>query len=161
MALQRAVVSATQGGADAFVEAQLLTNLENTSFAYAIRGIEWEFPNIDALSAATLTDANFVFTITRRSKAAIPQISDLDVMFKQAVIINAHTAAGYMYLPGLSGYHLVPEVSELIAPENVLYLQLDSTSTGLANKVNVALDYDLVRISEVDRLTILARSLTN
>lgn len=148
------------GGADAFVEASVITALEgNQQTAYRIREITWE---IIAPAATTVfpssanANQNFEFAVSRRTKAAMPDISDTDVFHKWTLASNIMTAAGSNF--GVGGGSWTPQLEVLIV-EDPIYVQLDSTATGYTYQLAFAIEYESQRISQLDRLTLLTQSL--
>lgn len=143
----------TQGSADAFVQATVQTALEGlTTTAYKINRVTLEFAQAFVGASA----ANYEVALTRRSKAAMPNITDQDVMMKKA-LRESFTTSGMIILDGVIEY--TPAI-ELLVVEDYLYFQLDSNGTSVANTVYALIEYEIQRISEIDRLTLLTQSLT-
>jgi hypothetical protein len=149
--MPRIVGSVTQGGNDAFAVNSIQTALSGqTRLAYDVKRIILETPRL-AQGAA----ANWQVQLSRRTKAAIANITDVDIL-----------AYWYRYMHfTTSGSEIeeriieqVPQTRMLIV-EDPIYLLIDSNGTSLAQTAYVAIEYDLVEISEVDRLTLLTESL--
>lgn len=163
--------TAVQGAADAFVEATIQTALTGqTKSAYRVNEIGWEFdgaPPRPLSNVAAQQDAELC--ITRRTKAAMPALNDVDVIMKKHWSMIAGTAVGYVMQPvdAVCGVWTPPNPDALkisdgavIIVEDPLYVQLDSTLTGLTLTVVGYIDYDLVTVTEVERLTLIAQSLS-
>lgn len=152
--------SVTQGAADAFAQATMATALQGfTNRAYRINQAEFElitpinaFPNI---AAAALQDLEIGFG--RRTKAAMPDIDDEDLIYKWAWRAGAPTSAGLQYpFPAINVWQ---PTADVLIVEDPIYWWVDSTATALTWSVKCRIDYELVEISEVDRLTLLTQSL--
>lgn len=153
MALAYLVGTATQGGADAFVQSEVATALTGIStFAYRVRELIFEIPT---LAGANLS--NVEVCLTRRTKAAMPNISDRDVIakFKRQTLF---TTSGSQNFPMIERF-TYSEDDDLLIVEDPLYFQLDTNATSAANTAYVRIGYERVSISAVDRLTILTASL--
>lgn len=155
--MARITGTVTQGGADAFAEGEIQTALQGqTRNAYKISSVSYEF-TFTTFPTAAVANQDLDLCLSRRSKAAMPLISDADVIKKWSF--------GAMYLSGVAAHVGIPNVGiwvpelETVVVEDPLYLQIDSTATGLAITGLVAIEYELVTISEVDRLTLLTQSL--
>ena len=141
----------TQGSNDAFVQVEMDTGLAGqTRRAFRIGQIELEFPTTIAGS-----NALWEVALSRRSKAAMPNVSDLDVIrkFKQK---NSLITSGAIVVPAIDVW--VPQ-AEVLVVEDTMYWQLDTDQTSATNVVQARVLYDLVEISEIDRLTLLTQSL--
>lgn len=148
------LIGLTQGGADAFVQGSALTGLQARQ-AYRLDGVAL------SLSKATLTllagTANYDWrvTLTRRSKAALPEISDVDVIASFS-LVNHMTTSGALAFSG--DIYWKPD-NEIPLVEDTIYAQLDSDNVGSAMTMIVRLDVTLDTISDIDRLNLIARSL--
>jgi len=156
MALQAAttplIITLTQGSADAFVQGSVLTGLSGRQ-AYNVKAIFIELPvALNAISA----DNSLQVSITRRSKTAIATIADSDTIFARSISKDFATS-GSTILECMSVY--VP-TQEIPIVEETLYAQLDSTSTTLSNTVIVRLEVEIDTMSDIDRLNLIARSLS-
>lgn len=149
------VITLTQGSADAFIEGSVLTGLTGRQ-AYRVAGIAFGFPiaTLNALSAVSAFDISLA--ITRRSKSALPALSDNDVLHRWSVA-NFLLTSGSFNLEG--DYYWVPDF-ELPLVEETIYAQLDSSGTGLSLVMVVRIDVEIDTISDIDRLNLITRSLT-
>jgi hypothetical protein len=153
MALSYLVGSVTQGGADAFAEAEIATALQGIgNVAFRVRELVWQPGRGMNVNAAEMR-----MSLTRRSKAAMPNANDRD-------IIGAVFLQSDLLTSGLANYsrwirQSFTEDDELLIVEDPLYLQVDSNATTLTQTVYLRIGYERVSISAVDRLTLLTQSL--
>lgn len=154
-ALTPLVISLTQGSADAFVQGSVLTGLSGRS-AYNVRAAFVEFPNAAALAAAIGADQEISVSVTRRSKTAIATMADSDTLFAWKFAFSLVTS-GFIMIPLV---HSVFPAIEVPIVEETLYAQLDSSGTAISNLAVVRLDVELDTMSDIDRLNLIARSLT-
>lgn len=144
----------TQGSADAFVQASVLTGLSGNT-AYNVRQVFSELTNSAAISG-TNVDAVWEMAITRRSKAAMPNLADTDVIWKRSLAV-LYTTSGHVLVPLTEVW--TPQL-EVPIVEDTLYAQLDSNGSGLSNAAVVRLEVELDTMRDIDRLNLIARSLT-
>lgn len=145
--------TATQGGADAYAEGTITTALTGVSNrAYQVNRILVEITNAFGTCAG---DSEIEVAVSRRTKTAMPTITDNDVLHKIGWVFPL-TTSGQFAFAFVQEY--VPRGTILIV-EDPVYIEIDSDSTGLTNVAAVAIEYDIVSISEVDRLTLLTQSL--
>jgi len=156
----RLVATITQGGADAFVQATMETALTGqTKQAYKVLEIQIENANANSIFFGAGVAEEWEIALSRRSKAAIPEISDVDVIKKFKFGTTYQTAVGQGVQPDGILLWQPPAGLEPIVVEDPLYIQLDSNATGLTHSAIVVVTYELVTISEVDRLNLIAQSL--
>lgn len=155
MALSYLVGSATQGGADAYIEAEIATALSgNTTNAFQVREIVIQFPR--ALTAgATLQD--MYAGLWRRTKAAFPNANDRDVIISHGIAADISTNGGIDY--NWIVRFAFSEDDQLLVVEDPIYFGFDSTGTGATSTAYVRVGYTVERISAIDRLTLLTQSL--
>lgn len=152
MALSYLTGTVTQGSADAFAVGEIATALSGISnVAYRLRELLLELP------AFTATGSSIEVAITRRTKTAMPLISDRDVIakvFRYAILTTsgAYQQERVVRIP-------YAEDDELLIVEDPLYLVVDSTSTTLTSTFTARLGYERVSISALDRLSLLTQSL--
>jgi len=152
MALAYIVGSVTQGGADAFAESEIATALSGqTGRAFRIRELLFERPFFSA------TGSSLELTLTRRTMAAIPLITDRNVIarLKWHAVITTSGAYQEQLVERLT----FAEDDELLVVEDPLYFQIDSTSTTLTSTAYCRIGYELVNISANDRLQLALQSL--
>jgi hypothetical protein len=153
MALSYLTASATQGSADAFVQAEMATALSGIgNVAYRVREVLFEFSSI-----INGVSSDIAACIARRSKAAMPNVTDRDVLVKIWMQVKFTTS-------GAQNQHQVQRLTfteddELLVVEDPLYLVVDSASTALSNVVYARIGYERVSISALDRLSLLTQSL--
>lgn len=147
------VGTVVQGSADAFKEEMAATALTGqTKRAYRIDAILIEWPTVLNID----NQVSLELSITRRSKAAMPRISDIDVIYKAKIIGDIVTSGGAL----TSGIVTFEPDGDLLIVEDPIYIQVDSNATALANTFSWQIRYTDKTISEVDRLTLLTQSLS-
>lgn len=149
------VISLTEGSADAFVQGSVLTGLSGRQ-AYNVRAFYLEFPTPQTLAGNLSADSSIEVTITRRSKTAIPNLTDSDVLHKWS-FINSLTTSGEVFFEATRLY--MPDL-EVPVVEETLYAQLDSSAIGVALVAIVRMDVEIDTMSDIDRLNLITRSLT-
>lgn len=147
----------TQGGADAFAQTTIATALSGqTKTAYLLREICWEFTGVFGFHRADASEISL--SLTRKSFAAMP------TLLEKAIISKWKRTFGYAtsgFAAGDTVIRVPFDADEApIIVEDPIYAQIDSTATTEVNVVVVRLGYQLVNISEVDRLTLVANSLS-
>jgi len=151
--MPRLTGTATQGGADAFAEATINT---------ALSGQTRQGYNVTRLSLELSTGFNWPATsevevsLTRRTKAAMPDIDDPDVL-KKWKVRNAVLTSGTTVADALLEF--LPPDRSMIIVEDPIFLQIDSTSTTGTQSAIVVIEFEVITLSEVDRLSILVASL--
>lgn len=146
--------SATQGSADAFVESQIATALAGqTGRAFRIREIGFEFVAQSPVAAGAV----YELAISRRSQAAMPNVTDRNVIVKDKRIYG-YVTSGLYALDYMRRYTYTEDDNVLVV-EDPLYLQLDSAATTAVNTVYCRIGYELVNISANDRLALALQSL--
>lgn len=149
---QRAIVTATQGSANAFVSATLNTNLSpQDSYAWAIQRISYQLYDSTVFSAIA-GDADWQVALAKQTKASMPLISDPDILYEDSLAI-AFTTSGQMGIPLVSRTDMPPGV---ILVGGQAYLLFDSSGLGSAASIVMAIDYEVIKLSEVDFLRLLA-----
>lgn len=145
-------LTATQGGADTFVQASVATDIiPEDGLVYKVLGIDVQ------LSAAMQTitgDAALYWSFSRDTKSALCALSDPDCMLMDGVVMPL-TTSGWIVLPAAYRY---TDMSALYIVEPTIYLQVSSVTTGLVNIVNARIYYEEVKMSEVEILRILNNS---
>jgi len=146
-------ITLTQGGADAFKEAEEITGLDPSSGqGWLLKRLEVLFPNAAGLQGLS-ADSAIEWSLTRDTKAAMSNLADSDVIY-QAGIFNALTTSGEIMVPGLFTYDF-PDGVLVVEPS--IYAQLDSAATGLTMSAYMRLYYETVKLSEVDILRMLTQ----
>ncbi len=146
-----------QGSADAFAQASIQTALEGqTRRAYQINEVSFEVTGVQVFSGTT-TIQDFEFALTRRSKSAMPDLDDLDLIHKWKFLGTNATSVGQVLQP--DAIQVWQPSGVVLIVEDPIYIQVDSTATTNTFNIDVLIDYTVVDISEVDRLTLLTQSL--
>lgn len=149
MALRWLLGQATQGSADAFVEAEIATGLSNvTRSAFRIRRIEWYTPGVIG------ADSSVTMTLRRTSAASVSFLAANAMIGGRWVSTELTTSGMFTYEPFITIPYAKDE--ELLIVEETLFLQLDSTGTGNANTGAVRIGYEVRSITETERLSILS-----
>lgn len=155
MALAYLTGSVAQGSADAFAQAEIATALTGVgNFAYRVRELLFELPNAAVIAAAT---DQIEVALSRRSKSAMPVITDRDVIAKIA-FGRQFTTSGDSVTETVRRLTF-SEDDELLIVEDPIYLLCDSAATALSSTFYCRIGYERVSISAVDRLTLLTQSL--
>lgn len=145
--------SATQGGADAFVQTSTSTGLDqNTGLAFLIREIIVEVPRTGSVAAGNIETA-----FSRRTKAAMPNITDRDVILKRKLGMEI-TTSGAIVSENIARYTFA-EDDELLIVEPDIFFCVDSNATGLTQTILARIGYTVQKINQVDRLSLLTQSL--
>lgn len=156
--MARITATATQGAADAFVQANIATALAGIS-GQAFKVNEITFDILPAATnhfpAAVAALQVLEMCVSRRSKTAMPTLADADVIVKRRWG-GLGAATGFNRFDMISSWAPTGLVRIV---EDPLYLILDSAGTTVAWTVVVSIDYEVVRISDIDRLTLLTASL--
>ncbi len=148
------VIALSQGSADAFVQGSVLTGLTGRQ-AYNVRSFQIELTNQAALSGS-FSDWEIAVAITRRSKSAMPLLSDNDVLYKASWVCMSLTSGLAVFKP-IEIY--VPDL-EVPIVEETIYAQLDSTGTTFSNTAVARMEVELDTMSDIDRLNLITRSLS-
>ena len=139
----------TQGGADAFVEGEILTELVPADgLPYVITRAEFQLEQ--AMPVAN--GANVEWSICRDTKAAVAPISDPDCFYSNQ-IWEVAAGATQIWIQDLR--HEVSFPAGLFVVEPSIWVQLDSGSTGLSNVMHCRLWYEQQKLSEVEILRLL------
>jgi hypothetical protein len=154
MAIAWLTGTATQGGADAFVQSEIATALAGlTNVAFRVREIRFQLPG----NISSVDNSNYQIALSRRSKAAMPAITDRDVLAFWDIACK-FTTSGLAYFPRYVSYRY-GEDDDLLIVEDPIYLVVDSAATAAANVVNCAIGYERATITQLDRLSLLTQSL--
>lgn len=151
MALKWLIATATQGSADAFVEAEFNTGVgEGTRTALRIRRIEWFLPNLPG------ADSNIIAVLRRNSASAT-------VLNSPAVIAAIQrtcelTTSGMNTVENFPNSQRYERDEDLLIVEQSLFLDLDSNGTSASNACVVRIGYETRSVTENERLSILASS---
>lgn len=140
----------TQGAANAFAQASLLTGLSSTgNDALIISEIQVEFPDTLNAAAGLVTSE---FALSRASKAAMPTIFDDDVLFKfkQSEILGA--AASTYENPGVFIY--VPP-QEIVLIEDTVFAMVKSLNNNAAYTFNLRITAQPATVTESEKVGIL------
>lgn len=149
MALKWLAASATQGSADAFVEAEFSTGLSNvTRSAFRIRRIEWLLPS--PIGADSFIQAQLARSTQTSIIGTLP-----NSIIANRVRVMELTTSGMALIETTVGENYARDMEFLIVEES-LFLRLDSNGTSAANTVSVRIGYEVRTITENERLSIQA-----
>lgn len=152
-ALSYLTATLTQGSADAFIQAQISTALSGqTKVCYRLRELLIQGPQAHGASVTQ------ELSLTRKSFAAMPTALEKSLIHRWSRSASFTT----------SGLTMVESTIRLLwgeddAPiivEDPIYAQYDSATTSAASTIYIRLGYVTDSISEVDRLTLVANSLS-
>lgn len=147
--MPKLVGSVTQGSNDAYAEDSIVTGLTNlANVAWSIQLIQFEVTG--AIPGVNL--ANIEMCLSRGSKAAMPLISDRDVIFKARNVVT-FTTSGATFQPMIFSFS---PSSELLIVEDTIYLQIDSASTSITSTFHASIEVAQKKVTEQQRLSILA-----
>jgi hypothetical protein len=155
MATQRGrfATQVTQSGADVFTQVVVNTGLlGQTKAAYRILDINWEWTTVIPHTAT----CSRAIQLTRRSKAVESLINDKDMLFKTKEGERITTSGAF--IQNLTGIYN-PE-GDILLVEDPVYVAIASSLTAVANSAVLVVNYEIITISEVDRLTLLTQSLS-
>lgn len=140
--------TATQGSADAFVQASIDTGIIPAD-GVGLRVVTMEV--VHGTLSAVSADGDIQWSVTRDTKTAVTGYNDDDSILYDGVWW-ALTTSGQ-----ISGQllHRYPQVEGVFIVEPTIYFQLDSAATGAQNTAFLRIYYEEQRLSEVDILRIL------
>ena len=148
----------TQSAADAYVQASIITALSGqTKVSYRLALFEIELPQI-----VVSGNSDYQVNLMRKSFAAMP----VSPMLEKANIFSFRrgalfaTSAGFIAPPERIMRWTWNDDDAPLIVEDPVYAQFDTALTALANVAYGRLGYWVDSISEVDRLTLIANSLS-
>lgn len=147
------VISMTNGAADAFVQGSVITGLSGRQ-AYNVIAVYFEF--VFGAWGTPVDADNYELAISRRSKSAMPNISDSDVIWKTANRYwQAVDGSGWRTVSGQYNFD-----REVPIVEETIYAQFDSAGSAVVSTAIVRLEVELDTMSDIDRLNLITRSLS-
>lgn len=149
--MPRLSVATVESAANTFTDGSQVTGLEGqTNRGYRILEASWEFDA--ALVVASGDEINFA--LCRQAKTAMPLVTDVDVLYKFSQFMIS--AAAYV------STNIVEwkPTREIIIVEDPIHLVVQGTSLASALTISGEIFYEVVSISEIDRLTLLTQSLS-
>lgn len=155
MALKYLTATVTQGSNDAFAETEIPTGLAAVgNVAFRIRELVSEIPSLAATNAVEIEVA-----LTRKTFAAMPSVTERTLLYKRKIRVSLTTSGTFLE-------ECVDRVKydaddNLLIVEDPIYLSVDSNATSASNSVRIRIGYEQIRISEVDRLQLIAQTLTD
>lgn len=146
----------TQGSNDAFIQLSIATALTGqTKTVYRMASLDIEWPAIASVNAV-----DYQFAITRKSYAAFPTSMNLEksnIVYRRRNV--AFTTSG-LWVANRQETITWSDDDAPIIVEDPIYAQFDSASTSATNVAYFRIGYWLDSISEVDRLQLIANSLS-
>lgn len=139
----------TQGAANGFIQSSMLTGLSSSgNDALVIKQITLEYPT---LGHSVVAAFEMETAVTRASKAAMPNISDDDVLFKDKLGIYVG-AASALHEKGV--YVYVPDF-EIVVIEDTIYSCFKSINAAAAGTVHVSIVAQPATVTESEKVGIL------
>ncbi len=156
-ALSYFTATLTQGGADAFIQAAIATALSGqTKVAYRLASLEVEWPRFPQVD-----QANHQLSLTRKSFAAMSasMLLEKSTIFARTRQVVLATAVGTYAYDRTERFTWSDEDAPIIV-EDPIYAQFDSAATALVNVCYIRLGYWQDTITELDKLSLVANSLS-
>lgn len=148
MATTTLITAVAQGSADAFAQGTINTGLSGSdNSAFRVIGMLVELPTFVGITG----NQEVEFSIARASKAAMPLLSDDDVVFKFKRRLNAATS-------GVAVFDLVEEIvpeNEILLIESQIYVQFDTAATTATNSLVLRLIVEDAKVTTDQRIAIL------
>lgn len=154
--LKTLVASVTQASADAFVEGTIVTGLQAIGdIGYKIRRIVFSLP------PPVEVDSAVYCSVTQRSQTATPNPNTRSWLAGITRFVKL-TTSGILVYEGVGPGTIFTwdDDEDMIVATDPLYFQLDSDTTSAANNCTARIDYQEVRLSETQRLSIMNNALT-
>lgn len=146
--------TATQGGADAFVQSSITTGLLNDdSTAWRVRCIEWFVPSLPGV------DSNFQAALMRKSMNAMPAVTDWNALIREIAFSVDFTTSGLNYQNNFVRETFDRDL-DLIIVEDPIYFCCDSNATAAANLFSVRIGVEPRKITTTEKLQLVAAALT-
>lgn len=140
----------TQGGVDAFVEGSISTGIvPEDGLALLILGVEVKLyaGSISALAA----DGSLVWSLARDTKTAVGSYDDDEIIMTDGIAYSLTTSGAVL---SRVSFDWQPPAGLLVVEPNI-YVQFDSTATGVANDILMRVHYQQVKVSELEILRLL------
>lgn len=147
-------LSLVQGGADGFIQTQQSTPIQSAGFAMRIRELTWIWPRLTMAA-----NQQVQLAVSRKSFAAMPALTEKTLVYYDEARSEILTSGAIVWTPARQRVFSEDEAPAIVEP--TLYAQFDSNGTGLTSTVVLRVGYLVEKISDVDRLTILANTLAN
>lgn len=155
--MPKLVGTVTETAADTFTQKSVQTGLlGQIERAIRIRGVQYQVTA--SFTNAAVAQA-FSFGIWRQSKTAFPLVTDQSVFFTETWTTQVMTAVGQLVRPNHSGLWIPP--LDVIVVEDPIYIGVQGQSTGVIHSVFFGIVYEVIELSEVERLALLAESLSS
>lgn len=154
MALKYLTATVTQGSNDAYVESSVPTGLGAVgNVAFRVRELYFLLPTLPNTNGADVQ-----VSLHRKTSASMPLVTDRWLVYTHLRVVQFTTSGATIQDRSLRVTFTTDD--NLLVVEDPIYFALDSTSTAATNTARVRIGYEQVRISEVDRLSLIAETLT-
>lgn len=150
----------TSGAADAFAQTAMQTLLAaGSGQGYKILGVGFEIvvPVSGIFPAGIVALQDIQICLSRRTQSVMPRMTDESIIKKWWYAANNFTLAGATPIWQNCQYW-TPE-TEIIIVEDNLYAQIDTNGTGNAYSSDIWIDYDIVKVTDAQRVNILLQYL--
>jgi hypothetical protein len=155
--MPKLVGSVVESAADTYTQAEIQTGLlGQVRRAARIAGIQFQLSSGFSSAAASQTLA---FGLQRQSKTAEPNIDDQSVVWKEKYFTTIATSVGQVIQPDLNGIWVPP--LDILIVEDPVYIWIRGVATTMQHTLRVGVIYEVVELSEVERLALLAESLSS
>lgn len=146
-------VTATQGGADAFVQVSDPTSISpSAKIAWLIKRIQVMF-DLDVTLEAVSADFAIAWAIARATDTTVPSLDDNDTLHADG-ISGSLTTSGQIVFPKLYDWDAPGDGLLMVSP--TLYYTLDSTATGLTLSADFRIWYEEVTLTELEILRLIS-----
>lgn len=152
MAIKFLSTITTQGGADAFVQSEFPTGVNGLNQGLRIRGFDIVMPSYAEV------DSDYAIQFARRSGDGALMAYNDRRLIAQVIDVVKLTTSGLVIQERVKRFQ-IPRDFELIIVEDPCYILCDSSGSGSANAFSFRLYYELVKLSDLEKQTLLAESL--
>lgn len=147
--------SALQGAANGFIQSSMLTGLSPSgNDALLVKEIVIEFPS--ALAAAAAAIVEFDGTLTRASKAAVPNLLDDDLVYKYKYAAPVNATSTFIE-PGVIRYN--PPL-DLVIIEDTVYFQFDTNNLAVLGTAYINIICQPATVTESEKVGLLLTRLS-
>lgn len=162
--LSYATVTATQGGADTFVQTTITTGLANLSQGWSIREvlIEWGATTgvgINGGGGGAAASAMFGISMSYKSLTALALATDKATMFAAKRGNLFGTAVGYMGLYDKIWRFNWDEASAPVWVPDTIYVQNHSAGTAATLVANIRIGYEVTKVTDAQKALLLLAAL--
>jgi hypothetical protein len=146
-------MSVIMSAANTFTQATVPTGLStNDTLAMMVKHVDWEWIFAGADMPGLAADGYVIGQLTDASKTSIARIIDDDVIWRNTVMFPFTTSGAYSWSP--SGQQECPDGCMIVSPN--IYIAALTSGLASAATLDLRIEYELVKLSEVDYLRMLA-----